>query len=124
VRIPLLGRVAAGQPIEAVSVEDTIAVPAEMIGSRSCFALQVQGDSMVEDHILDDDVVVVESRRLCRNGETVVALVRGDEATLKRYYLEGDRVRLVPANPTIQPMEYPAEEVEVQGVLVGLVRRF
>lgn len=124
VRIPLLGRVAAGQPIEAVAVEDTIAVPADMVGNRSCFALQVQGESMVDDHILDSDVVVVESRRLCRNGETVVALIRGDEATLKRYYLDGGKVRLVPANPTIRPMEFPAEEVEIQGVVIGLVRRF
>jgi repressor LexA len=124
VRIPLLGRVAAGQPIEAISVEDSIAVPADLVANRSCFALQVQGESMVEDHILDGDVVVLESRRPARNGETVVALIQGDEATLKRYHLDGGKVRLVAANAAVRPMEFPAEDVEVQGVVIGLVRRF
>ena len=124
VRIPLLGRVAAGQPIEAVTVEDSIAVASELVGNRSCFALEVQGDSMVEDHILDGDVVVLESRRVPRNGEPVVALIRQDEATLKRFYLDGGKVRLVPANSALRPMEFPAEEVEVQGVVIGLLRRY
>jgi repressor LexA len=124
VRIPLLGRVAAGQPIEAVTMEDSIAVASELVGNRNCFALQVQGDSMVDDHILDGDVVVLESRRVARNGEPVVALIRRDEATLKRFYLDGGKVRLVPANPTLRPMEFPAEDVEVQGVVIGLVRRY
>jgi repressor LexA len=124
VRLPLLGRVAAGQPIEAVPMQDSISVPADLVGSRQCFALRVQGNSMVEDHILDGDVVVLESRRVPANGESVVALIRGEEATLKRFYLDGGKVRLVPANPTLRPMELPAEDVEVQGVVVGLVRRY
>jgi repressor LexA len=124
VRLPLLGRVAAGHPIEAVPVQDSISVPADLVGSRQCFALRVQGDSMVEDHILDGDLVVLESRRVPANGESVVALIRGEEATLKRFYLDGGKVRLVPANPTLRPMELPAEDVEVQGVVVGLVRRY
>ncbi|MEE8558855.1 MAG: transcriptional repressor LexA [Myxococcota bacterium] len=124
VRIPMLGRVAAGLPIEAVAVDDSIAVPADLIGNRNCFALQVQGESMVDDHILDGDVVVLEGRTQPRNGETVVALVGGDEATLKRFYLDGGKVRLVPAHPTLRPMEFPAEEVQVQGVVIGLIRRY
>jgi repressor LexA len=124
VRIPLLGRVAAGQPIEAIQVEDSITVSSDLVGNRSCFALQVQGDSMVEDHILDGDVVVLESRRAARNGETVVALVHRDEATLKRFYLDGGKVRLVPAHPSLRPMEFPTEEIEVQGVVIGLLRRY
>ena len=122
--IPLLGRVAAGRPIEAVATSDSISVPLDMIGRRECFALRVSGDSMVDDHIVDGDVVVLESRKIPRAGETVVALVRGEECTLKRFYQDGGKIRLVPANATMAPMEFPAEDVQVQGVVVGLLRRF
>lgn len=122
--IPLLGRVAAGRPIEAVSTPDTIAVPVDMIGRRDCFALRVSGDSMIDDHICDGDVVVLESRKVPRGGETVVALIRGEECTLKRFYQDGGKIRLVPANARLAPMEFPAEDVEVQGVVVGLLRNF
>jgi repressor LexA len=122
--IPLLGRVAAGRPIEAVATPDTIAVPADMVGRRECFALRVSGDSMIDDHIVDGDVVVLESRKVPRGGETVVALIRGEECTLKRFYQDGGKVRLVPANARMAPMEFAAEDVEVQGVVVGLVRNF
>ena len=124
VEIPLLGRVAAGRPIEAIAVPDTIAVPPEMVARRNCFALRVAGDSMIDDHIVDGDVVVLESRKIPRGGETVVALIRGEECTLKRFYQDGGKVRLVPANATLSPMEFPAEDVEVQGVVIGLVRNF
>lgn len=124
IEIPMLGRVAAGRPIEAVATSDTISVPADMIGRRDCFALRVSGDSMIDDHIVDGDVVVLESRKVPRAGETVVALVRGEECTLKRFYQDGGKVRLVPANERLAPMEFPAEDIEVQGVVVGLVRRF
>ena len=120
VEVPLLGNVAAGAPIEAVSTPDSISVPPDMIGSRQAFALNVRGDSMIEDHILDGDVVVLESRKVPRNGETVVALIRRDECTLKRFYQDGPSVRLVPANERLQPMEFPAEDIEVQGVVIGL----
>lgn len=123
-RIPLLGSVAAGLPIEAVATPDSIEVPAEMVGRRECFALHVTGDSMIEDHILDGDVVILESRQTPRDGEAVVALIDRDEATLKHFYLDGGKVRLVPANAALRPLEYPAERVEVQGVVVGLLRRF
>ena len=123
-QIPLLGAVAAGQPIEAISSPGTIQVPAEMVGSKECFALRVEGESMIDDHILDGDTVVLESRKEPRNGETVVAMIRREEVTLKRFYLDGPTVRLVPANPALQPMEFPAEDVEIQGVVVGLLRHF
>jgi repressor LexA len=122
--IPLLGTVAAGAPIEAIASPDTIAVPSDLVGRRSCFALRVQGDSMIDDHILDGDVVVVESRKQPRDGETVVALIRRDEVTLKRFFLDGPTVRLVPANQVLGPMEFPAEDVEIQGVVVGLLRSY
>ena len=124
VEIPLLGAVAAGQPIEAVSTPDGVEVPAGMVGSRECYALRVQGESMVDDHILDGDIVVLESRKQARNGETVVALIRREDVTLKRFYLDGPVVRLVPANPALHPMEFPAEDVEIQGVVIGLMRDY
>jgi repressor LexA len=124
VEIPLLGRVAAGRPIEAVSVPDTIAVPPDLVARRDCFALRVAGDSMIDDHIVDGDVVVLEARKTPRAGETVVALIRGEDCTLKRFYQDGGKVRLVPANAALSPMEFPAEDVEVQGVVIGLMRNF
>ena len=124
VTLPLLGSVAAGVPIEAVSTTDTISVPADLVGRKECYGLRVQGDSMVDDHILDGDIVVLETRKQPSDGETVVALVRRDEVTLKRFYAEGAAVKLVPANSALQPMVFPAEDIEVQGVVVGLLRRY
>jgi repressor LexA len=124
VQIPLLGAVAAGAPIQAIATAGGIDVPQAMVGSKPAFALVVQGDSMIDDHILDGDVVVLEARKAPRNGETVVALIRRDECTLKRFYLDGPEVRLVPANRRLAPMHFPAEDVEVQGVVIGLIRRF
>jgi repressor LexA len=124
VQIPLLGSVAAGAPIEAIATSGGIDVPLDMVGNREAFALRVQGDSMIDDHILDGDVVVLEARKVPRNGETVVALIRKDECTLKRFHLDGAQVRLVPANERLAPMHFPAEDVEVQGVVIGLLRRF
>lgn len=124
VEVPLLGTVAAGAPIEAIPTPDSIGVPAELVGRKECYALRVQGDSMVDDHIIDGDVVVLESRKQPRNGETVVALVHRDEVTLKRFYHEGGTVTLVPANPALKPMQFPAEDIEVQGVVVGLLREY
>ena len=124
VEVPLLGLVAAGAPIEAVSTPDRIAVPPEIVGNKACFALRVRGDSMIEDHILDGDVVVLESRQIPRDGETVVALIRREECTLKRLYRDGGKIRLVPANERLQPLEFAAEDVEVQGVVIGLLRNY
>lgn len=125
VLLPLLGTVAAGAPIEAIEIEETISVPQEMLGSSGeSFVLQVRGDSMIDEQICDGDFVVVESRPVARDGETVVALIRGEEATLKKLYRTGRNVRLVPANAAMQPLEVPADEVEVRGVVRGLLRRF
>ena len=123
VQIPLLGRVAAGTPVEPVKVPESVAVPEELLGRGDTFALRVRGDSMVGDGILDGDVVVVESRNAVENGATVVALVRG-EATLKRFFRERGRVRLMPANERLAPIVAPADEVEVRGEVVALLRRY
>jgi len=124
--VPLLGTVAAGYPIEAIEQGgETIGVPLDMIGRPGeTFALRVRGDSMIEDQICDGDVVVIERRDQARNGETVVALVRGDEATLKRFYQRGEQVELVPANSSMEPIEVHASEVQIRGVVRGLMRTF
>jgi len=123
--LPLVGTVAAGSPIEAIEDDQTVSVPREMSSrGANCFVLRVRGDSMIDDQIADGDLVVVESRSEARNGETVVALVGGSDATLKRFYRKGARVRLVPANAEMEPIELPAAEVEIRGVLCGLMRRY
>ena len=125
VRLPLLGIVAAGAPIEAIEDDESVSVPTEMRSRRGeCFVLRVRGDSMIEDQIRDGDLVVVESRSEAHSGETVVALVGGSDATLKRFYREGDRVRLVPANSKMAPIELPAAEVVIRGVVRGLLRQY
>ena len=124
--MPLLGTVAAGYPIEAIEQGgETIGVPLDMIGRPGeTFALRVRGDSMIEDQICDGDVVVIERRDQARNGETVVALVGGDEATLKRFYQRGEQVELVPANSSMEPIEVHASDVQIRGVVRGLMRTF
>ncbi len=125
VTLPLLGTVAAGAPIEAIEVDEQIAVPSELVGRGPCFVLRVRGDSMIEEHICDGDYVVVESRPEAHEGETVVALVRGEEATLKKFYRRGRAgVRLMPANERLAPIELPAADVEIRGVVRGIVRRY
>jgi repressor LexA len=125
VDVPLLGSVAAGTPIEAIEEDERIAVPREMVRRRGeTFVLRVRGDSMIEEQIRDGDVVVVESRPDARDGETVVALVRGADATLKKLYRRGSQVRLQPANPRMGPIDLPAVDVEVRGVVRGLIRRY
>lgn len=123
--LQLLGSVAAGFPIEAVAESETIEVPSALLGSKECYALRVRGDSMIEDGIHDGDVIVVERRERAEAGQTVVALVNGEEATVKRFYREGsDRIRLQPANSTMEPMYFPQDTVRVQGVVVGLLRKY
>ena len=119
-RLPLVGRIAAGLPIEAV--EDAESIDLEQMFDRPAdtFVLQVTGDSMVQDHICDGDYVVCERRNTARNGETVVALLDEGEATLKRFYREKRRIRLQPANPKYKPIF--AERVQVQGVVIGVLR--
>ncbi len=117
--LPLAGRIAAGRPIEAIEQQDTLDVPSLFEGSGR-FALQVRGDSMIDAGILEGDYVIVEKRNTARNGEIVVALLADGEATLKRFYKDADRVRLVAENPRYAPIV--ARDVALQGVVVGLVR--
>ncbi len=125
VSLPLLGSVAAGMPIEAVEVAETIDVPSEFVSKRGeSFVLRVSGDSMIEDQICDGDYVIVESRSEASDGDTVVALVRGSDVTLKKLYRDGPKVRLEPANAALDAIEVPAEDVLVRGVVRGLIRRY
>jgi len=124
VELPLLGIIAAGSPIEAVLDTETVPVPSGMIHGGRCFALRVRGSSMIDDHIRDGDIVVVRTANSAENGETVVALVDGSHATLKRFYRDGASIRLQPANETMAPLVLPEEQVAVQGVVLGLIRTF
>jgi repressor LexA len=122
--IELLGQVAAGAPIEAIETRETISVPEEFIRRENTFCLRVKGESMVEDGIRDGDYIIVEGRETADNGETVVALV-GNEATVKKFYREGDgRIRLQPANAAMQPIVVAPDDVTIRGVVVGLMRRY
>ena len=124
-QLPLLGVVAAGEPIESVEVEETIAVPTELVRRpEASFVLRVRGDSMIDEQIRDGDFVVVERRTEAREGDTVVAVLRGAEATLKKLQRHGANVRLVPANARMKPIEVPARDVEIRGVVRGLLRRY
>jgi repressor LexA len=122
--LPMLGYVAAGAPIEAVASNETIAVPENLAGKRDSYVLRVKGDSMIEEQIRDGDYVVVEDRRTADNGEMVIALVGGSDVTLKKFYREHGRIRLQPANPTMVPLVLDADRVQVQGVVVGMMRKY
>jgi repressor LexA len=125
VRLPLQGTIAAGAPIEAVPVAESICVPADMVRDPGrSFALRVQGSSMIDEQIRDGDYVIVEARVTAEDGETVVALVDGTEVTLKRFRRDGPLVRLEPANPAMEAIVVPADRVQIQGVAVGVLRRF
>jgi repressor LexA len=125
VDLPLLGRVAAGQPLEAISEHETLAVPEAMLGRGETFVLRVAGDSMIDEHIADGDFVIVEKRETARNGERVVALIDGEHATLKTLFHEPDgRIRLQPANERLDPLFYDASRVRVQGVAIGILRKY
>jgi repressor LexA len=123
--VALLGSIAAGKPIEAVTVPETLAVPETMLSGRGPhFILKVNGDSMIEDHIQDGDFVIVDSRSTALAGEMVVALVDRENATLKRFYPEGEKVRLQPANPNMPPIFLDSFRIDVQGVVVGIMRKY
>jgi repressor LexA len=124
VELPLLGFVAAGVPIEAVAGTETIAVPEEMVGRRDTYVLRVRGSSMIDEQIRDGDFVIVEDRKTADNGEMVIALLGGADVTLKKFYRENGHVRLQPANPTMQPLVVHADQVQVQGVVVGVLRKY
>ena len=122
--VPLLGRIAAGRPIEAVEATESLLLPPNMLGRGRTYILQVTGDSMVDEGIRDGDYVIVEERREARNGETVVALVGGEGVTLKRYFREGKKIRLEPANPRMDAITVDEGDLSVQGVVIGLLRKY
>lgn len=122
IRVPLAGRIVAGYPVESTETAESISL-SEIIGNREVFALQVRGHSMQDEHILDGDFILAEKTDAARPGEVVVALVRGTETTLKRYYPEGALVRLQPANRDMNPIVVPATQVAIQGRVLGILRK-
>jgi repressor LexA len=121
--LPLVGRIAAGLPIEAVQNNETISL-ADFVRSKEVFVLEVRGDSMQDEAILNGDYVLVEKLKTAHNGDIVVAVVNRDDATLKRFYREGDNIRLQPSNANMQPIIVPAESVEIQGRVIGVLRKY
>ncbi len=120
--LPLVGRIAAGRPIEAIELPDAVDLETIFQSRHPVRVLEVQGDSMIDEHIQEGDFVIYEERSNARNGDTVVALVNGEEATLKKFFREKSRIRLQPANEKYKPIY--AEDVQVQGVVVGVIRRY
>jgi len=121
--IPLLGRIAAGAPVEAVEQREMLNF-ADFAGDGNTFALEVRGNSMIDDHICDGDMILLDRSAEARDGDIVVALVAGSEATLKRIYREGDTVRLQPANASLKPIFVAARDVEIQGRLLAVLRKY
>ena len=122
--IPLLGTVAAGQPIEMM-FNDTISVPKDMLGHGRSFALRVRGESMIDENIQDGDIIIVRSQKTAENGQVVIALIDGSFATVKKFYREPDFIRLEPANPQFKPIFIKTpERVQIQGVVKGLIRKY
>jgi repressor LexA len=124
IELPLHGRIAAGTPIEALQGTESLSVPAALLGPGEHYALEVAGDSMVEEGILDGDYALVRKTDTARDGEIVVALVNNEEATLKTFRREGQMIRLDPANRNYDPQRYLPEQVQIQGKLAGLLRRY
>ncbi len=125
VAVPLLGKIAAGHPIEALEVPEELEIPADMVGRKPTFVLQVEGDSMIDEQIRSGDYVIVEQVDTARDGQIVVALIGGGEATLKRFYRQSDgSVRLQPANVNMQPIIVRGGEFRIQGVVIGVLRKY
>ena len=122
--VPLLGRIAAGKPIEAIENKEMVSIPKDMVGRKETYVLKVVGESMIGEGIMDGDFVVVEKRETARNGQTVVALIGGSEVTLKKFYVEKDHIKLVPANPNMQPIIVKNKDFRIQGVVIGILRKF
>jgi len=121
--LPLLGRISAGQPIEAIERPETISL-ADFVRSKEVFVLEVRGDSMQDEAILDGDYVLVEKTKIAHNGDIVVALVEGSDATLKRFYREGEKVRLQPSNAKMKPIMVHARDLDIQGRVIGVLRKY
>ena len=121
--LPLMGRIAAGQPIQAIENAESISL-ADFVQSKEVFVLEVRGDSMQDEAILDGDYVLVEKSKTAHNGDIVVAVVNRDDATLKRFYREGDNIRLQPSNVNMKPIVVHASAVEIQGRVIGVLRKY
>lgn len=126
VELRLHGNVAAGMPIEAIADEETVSVPEDMISGslNEHYVLRVRGESMIDEQIRDGDYVIVQSREVAHNGEMVIALIDGESATMKKFYSEPGRIRLQPANPGIEPLHLDPSRVQIQGVVIGVIRRY
>jgi repressor LexA len=122
--IAVLGTIAAGQPIEAVPYPQTISIPKDMVGRFKTYALRVEGHSMVDENIQHGDYIIIEARETAENGETVVAMINDEEVTLKKLYIEPDRIRLQPANPSMKPIILQNHEVRVMGVVCAVIRKY
>lgn len=123
--VPVLGTVAAGLPIEAVLTDDTISVPKDMQGRGRTYALRVRGESMIDENIQDGDIIIVSSQQTAENGQMVVALIDGNNTTVKKFYRESDFIRLEPANPQFKTIFIRTpERIQIQGVVKGLIRKF
>jgi len=123
-KLPLLGSIAAGSPIEAVENREELDLEQLFSSRNGVYVLRVRGESMIEDHLCDGDYVVIERRETARNGEQVVALLDNGEATLKRFYREGNKIRLQPANRSMEPRIVDADRCRVQGVVIGVLRSY
>lgn len=121
--LPLMGRIAAGRPLEALENPESISLT-DFTRSKDVYVLQVTGESMQDEHIVSGDYVLVEKTSVARDGEIVVALVSGSDATLKRIYTEGDKIRLQPSNAAMQPIIVPAADVKIQGRVIGVLRKY
>ncbi len=121
IELPLLGYVTAGRPVEIPETRETVTVPRHMV-RKNCYALRVRGHSMIDDHIQDGDIIIVEKRETAENGESVVAMINGEKVTLKRFYVEQEGIRLQPANPTMSPIYLRHEELQILGIVAGVIR--
>jgi repressor LexA len=126
IELPLLGAVAAGVPIEAIEDQETISVPEDMVAGSVAghYVLRVRGESMIDEQIRDGDFVIVQSRETAHNGEMVIALIDGENATMKKFYRENGQVRLQPANPGLDPMYFDPGQVAIQGIVIGVIRKY
>lgn len=122
-KLPLVGIVSAGSPIEVFEDKEYVDLPEFLTSSSNCFLLRVKGNSMIDEGIQDGDYIILKKKEIPENGELVVALVKG-EATLKKFYREGEKIKLIPANPSYNPIYAREEEVNIQGVVIGLIRKY
>lgn len=122
VDVPLLGWVAAGRPVDLCEQRESVAVPANMV-RKNTYALRVRGDSMIDDNIQDGDVIIIEKRETAENGQSVVAMINGEQVTLKRFYVESDGIRLQPANSQMSPIHLRNDDVQILGIVTGVIRQ-